>query len=245
MRPPEFIKRFPNANWGVIPWNKGETKETHPSLAKLSYNLKLQKEWNFSKWQREWRKQKRIQYKKFIRDENLAELIGIVLGDGSLEKFPRTERLHIVCNSEQKDYILHIADLIKRKFKKTPRIFNRKIEKATDIYIYQCRISDRLGLPTGNKIENNVGIPLWIKANRNFGITCLKGLFETDGCFVEDKDNYTQIIEFKNNCRRLKEDVYFLLKELGYHPQFGKKYIRLARREEVYNFENLINFRDY
>ena len=50
MRPAVFMERYPDADWGVIPWNKGQTKETHPSLAKLSANLKLQKEWNFSRW---------------------------------------------------------------------------------------------------------------------------------------------------------------------------------------------------
>jgi len=245
MCPSEFTKQFPNADWGVIPWNKGQTKETHRSLAKLSYNLKLQKEWNFSKWQRKWRKQKKNQYRKFIRDKNLAELIGMVLGDGNLYRHERTEQLRIVCNSNDNGFVQHIVNLIKKIFSKNPTVFKRKRQNAINITLYQCKISERLDLPAGDKIKNNVGVPLWIKANKKFSIYCLKGLFETDGCFVVDKDNYTQIIEFKNNCRRLREDVYSMLSKLDYHPQFGKNYIRLARREEVLNFKELINFRNY
>lgn len=246
MRSSEFIEQFPDADWGVIPWNTGQTKETHPSLARLAYNLRLQKHWNFTKWQKEWRKQKRILYtRKFIRNKNLAELIGIILGDGNLYRHKRTEQLRVVCNSNEKGFIQHTAGLIRIIFLKNPTILKRKGQNATNITLYQCKICKRLGLPAGDKIKNNVGIPLWIKTNRKFGINCLKGLFETDGCFVEDEDNYTQIIEFKNNCKRLREDVYNILLNLGFNPQLGQNYVRLARKGEVYKFKDLIDFRNY
>lgn len=245
MRYSKFIRQFPNANSEVIPWNKGKTKETHPSLAKLSYNLKLQKEWNFSKWQKERRKQRRSQYREFIRNKSLAELIGIILGDGNLYKFPRTENLRIICNSQEIAYIKHIVELINKIFNKKPLVMKRKNENATVISIYQCKLSERLRIPAGNKIRNNVGIPLWVTSDEKYMIKCLKGLFETDGCFVEDKNNYTQIIEFKNNCRRLREDVYNILLNLGFNPQLGRNYVRLARRREVYKFKELIDFRKY
>lgn len=241
MRPPEFVKRFPNADWGVIPWNKGKTKETHLSLEKLSYNLKLQKEWNFSRWQRE----NRIHYEKLKKDKDLAELIGIVLGDGNLYKCPRTENLRVICDSQDTAYIKHIADLINKIFNKNPLVMKRKNENAIVIGVYQCKLSERLGIPAGNKIRNNVGIPLWITSDEKYMLKCLKGLFETDGCFVEDKNNYTQIIEFKNNCRKLRKDVYNILLTLGFSPQLGRNYVRLARRGEVYKFKELIDFRNY
>lgn len=37
----------------------------------------------------------------------------------------------------------------------------------------------------------------------------LKGLFETDGCFQKDPSNYTQYIELKNLCSRIKIDAYY------------------------------------
>ncbi len=241
----KFIRQFPNANLGLIPWNKGKTKETHPSLLRLSEALKSKEEWNFSKWQKKTQRRLRIQYKTLGKGSDLAELTGIVLGAGSLEKFPRTERLRIVCNSNESGYILHIANLIGKKFKKTPKITYRKNENAADISMYQCQIARRLGLPTGDKIKNNVGAPSWIKTNQGLSISCLKGLFETDGCFVVDKPNYTRVMEFKNNCRRLRENVYSMLSKLDYHPQFGGNYVRLARKEEVFKFKNLINFRNH
>lgn len=242
---PEFIRRFPNANIGPMPWNKGDTKENNLSLLRLSKTLKIRKEWNFSKWQKEIKKQRAIQYQELSQDENLAELIGIILGDGNLYKHLRTENLRVISNSKDVVYIRHIADLITRIFHKSPSLIKRKNENATVVCLYQCRISKRLNLPCGNKIENNVGIPSWIFFNEDYMVRCLKGLFETDGCFHEDKGNYTRIIEFKNNCMRLRKDVYNTLLRLGFNPQFGHNYIRLARRDEVYKFKELIEFRHY
>lgn len=242
---PKFIRRFPNANIGPMPWNKGDTKENNPSLLRLSNTLKIRKKWNFTKWQRKRKKQQIIQYKELSKDENLAELIGIVLGDGNLYKHLRTENLRVICNSKDTIYIRRISSLITKIFHKSPSVIKRKNENATVVCLYQCKISKRLDLPCGNKIKNNVGIPSWIFFNEEYMIRCLKGLFETDGCFHEDKDNYTRIIEFKNNCMRLREDVYNALVSLRFHPQSGNNYIRLARTNEVYKFKELIDFRNY
>ena len=54
-----------------------------------------------------------------------------------------------------------------------------------------------------------------------------------------------ELLNSKIFCSRLRKDVYSMLDRLGYHPQLGKKYVRLARKGEVYNFKELINFRDY
>lgn len=242
MKFPEFITRFPNVSIGLMPWHKGETKLTNPSLQKLSDTLKARKRWNFSKWQSE---RKRIRYTKLQRNEDLAELMGIILGDGNLYQHLRTECLRIICNSRDKKYIQHIAGLIDRVFLKAPSIYKRKNENATVVSLYQGKISKRLHLPCGNKIKNKVGVPGWILSNKIYMQRCLKGLFETDGCLCEDKNNYTSVIEFKNNCGRLREGVYDSLINLGYSPQFGSNYIRLAKKNEVYKFRDLIKFRIY
>jgi len=182
---------------------------------------------------------------ELAKNSNLAELIGIVLGDGNLYKHSRTESLRVICNSKDTDYIQHIADLIRKAFKKTPSVIRRKNENATVVCLYQCGISKRLQLPCGNKIKNNVGVPNWILLKKENMWRCLKGLFETDGCFLKDEDNYAQFMEFKNNCVRLRKDAYIILLKLGFNPQLGINYVRLARRDEVYRFKERIDFRNY
>jgi len=188
---------------------------------------------------------KRIIYRKLTRNENLAELIGTILGDGNLYKHPRTEHLRVICNSQDIRQIKHIAYLINKIFHKKPSIIKRKNENTTVVSLYQNQISERLSFPAGNKIKNNVGVPPWIYSCKKYIIKCLKGLFDTDGCFQEDSSNYAQYIELKNNCRKLRDDVYNMLLGLGLHPQSGRNYIRLARKSEAHRFKELIDFRNY
>jgi len=238
-----FIKQFPEVNIGPMPWNKGDTKANNLGLLRLSNTLRTKKEWNFSKWQRE--KRPVTRYKELLKDGNLSELIGIILGDGNLNEHPRTENLRITCNSNDAGYIEHISSLITKVFYKHPSIRKRKDENAVSVDLYQCKISERLNLPCGNKIKNNVGVPHWVFLNKDYMRRCLKGLFETDGCFHEDIKNYTRCMEFKNNCARLRKDAYNILLKLGFNPQLGTNYVRLARRNEVYRFKELIDFRNY
>jgi hypothetical protein len=224
-----------------VAWNKGHTKLTHPGLLKMSRTLSAKKKWNFSEWRA---RRPKIDY-SVNKSGDWAELVGITLGDGNIFKFPRTERLVIACNSKDTKYIEHIKNLIKKVLKKEPQAQKSKNSNCVHIKLYQCRLSKRLRMPSGNKIQNSVVIPEEIYRNRNLLIRCLKGLFETDGCFIIDKKNYTRVIEFKNMSRTLLKGAYLGLKGLSYHPQFGKNYVRLARKDEVYNFADLIQFRRY
>lgn len=183
-------------------------------------------------------------YIKLERNAFLAELIGIILGDGCITKFERTESLRITCNANDIKYVLHITELIKRIFKKEPTYTRRKIESAIDIRLYQKFISSRLELPPGNKIKNNIGVPAWIYEKNIYIVNCLKGLFETDGHFRKNPNNYLHVIELKNHCKQILQDAYKMLQLLGYSSQLGKVYVRLARKKEVYDFVENIDFRN-
>lgn len=183
-------------------------------------------------------------YKRLDKNAFLAELIGIILGDGCITKFKRTESLRITCNSNDKEYVKYACELIKRAFGKEPTYTRRKTANAIDIRLYQKFISSRLALPSGNKIRNKIGVPGWVYSKNIYMVNCLKGLFDTDGHFRRDLDNYLHVIELKNHCNQILQDAYGMLRSLGYSPQLGKKYVRLARKIEVYDFINSINFRN-
>ena len=246
LTPLDFLCKYPKADRGIVAWNKDFTKNSHPGLKKLSDTLRNRVSWNFSKWQegqrKEWERRRNI---KFNRNTDLAELIGVILGDGNLSKYDRTESIRVVCHSAKVRYIKHIVMLMERVFDKKPSIQKRKKENAVTIVIYMCNLSKRLGIPLGNKIKNNVKVPAWIKRKKSYIISCLKGLFETDGCFHKDPSNYTHIIELKNLCINIRVDTYSMLKRLSLNPQISIKYVRLARKKEVYFFKNLIKFREY
>lgn len=184
------------------------------------------------------------EYRRLEKNCFLAELIGIILGDGCVTKMARCDLLRISCDSRERDYIIYVAHLIRQVFKKQPSFSKRKNENCIDIRLYQKYISSRLRLPTGNKIANNIDVPRWVFSNSGFIRNCLKGLFDTDGNYRKDERNYLHVIELKNRCLPILKSCYKMLKLFGYHPQFGGDYVRLARKEEVYNFIGLINFRN-
>ena len=184
------------------------------------------------------------EYKKLDKNCNLAELIGITLGDGCVSKISRTEALRITLNKKDKKYIRHVYSIVKDVFSKKPSVCYRKKENAADVKIYQNIISKRLKIPCGNKIINNIKIPRWILKTEIFIIKCLKGLFETDGHFQKSKSNYLYVIELKNKCEGILNSTYDALRKMGFHPQRGKNYVRLARKQETYRFIEVINFKN-
>ena len=91
-------------------WARGFTKDTHPSVRKISQTMKIKKIDNFSTWRKEMIAQGKIRskYPSFKRNGNLAELIGVVLGDGHISRFPRSEELTIFSNFNNKGFIKKI-----------------------------------------------------------------------------------------------------------------------------------------
>ena len=177
------------------------------------------------------------QYRIFPNhSKRLAEIIGIVLGDGNIYQFDRCQRLTISCNSSYGLYIKHIANLIKFVFRKAPKIEKRSKVNCSDIRLYMQDIDLALGLPAGNKIKNSVVIPEWIFAKKQYLIRCLKGLFETDGHYGASKKFYVEYIQFCNASQSLRNSVFVALESLGYSPQMGMSYVRLARKKQVLHF---------
>lgn len=223
-------------------WNKGLTKELHPSVRKISETMKKKEADNFS----EWRKGKgRRTYKTLKKDGNLAELIGVVLGDGNIYSFARTEGLRIVGNTKYPGFIDRYEHIIECVFGKRPTVTKRKGSNAANITLYEKYISRRLGIPVGSKRDLQVIVPNWIVKEKANVIRFLRGLYESDGCYSVHKATYTYKFTFSNRNQTLLDVVYVLVSGLGFHPHRTKYAIQVSRKEEVQNLKNLLQFRNY
>jgi len=229
------------------PWNKDFDKETHPSVAKISETFKKKKIDNFAKWREEMVKKGwvKIHYPPLQKSGNLAELMGVILGDGYLGKHPRTENLAILSNSNNPGFIKRYSQLIENVFGKKPHIYKRKDSNCTKISIYQKDISKRLGIQGGVKKNQNIKIPQWIFKNKEYLKRYLKGLYEAEGSFCIHKPTYTYKFLFANRNKSLLANVYRALRILGFHPHESKYKIQISKREEVYRIKDLIKFRQY
>ncbi len=230
------------------PWSKGHTKETHPSIAKISETFKRKKIDNFKRWREKAIKSGifKSNYPPFKQNGDLAELIGVVLGDGYIGKFPRTESLTISSNSNNEGFIERYSKLVARLFNKQSYISKvAEFKNCTRIRIYQKDISKRLGISAGKRSKIKIEIPEWILKEKIFLIRYLRGLYEAEGSFCIHRPTYTYKFLFSNRNRSLLDDVYQALKILGFHPHKSSDKIQISKREEVYKIKNLLQFREY
>jgi len=227
-------------------WNKGYTKENNSSIARISATMKRRGIDNFKGWRLQ-----QIRSGKFLdaarrleRTKELAELVGVILGDGNIHKFPRTEALTIACNGDNKGFIDRYANLVYKVFLKRPSI-NKTLTNCVKIRIYQKYISKSLGIPTGARGKLATKIPTWILKNRENLISYLRGLYEAEGSFSVHLPTYTYKFQFSNRNEFLLNNVYKGLKVLGFHPHRSKYQIQISKKKEVYEARELLKFRQY
>ncbi len=120
-----------------------------------------------------------------IFDERLAELVGILLGDGCISNTYQN-RIEITLNKMEIEYAEYIAKLFKKLFGIQAKIKFRKKENALDILIFKKAIIDffikELGMVASPK-WNRAKIPK-IYLNNNLSKFVLRGYFDTDGSVV-------------------------------------------------------------
>lgn len=182
---------------------------------------------------------KKIQKPKYSR--KLAELLGILFGDGHLSNY----QIIVTTNSvTDKEHALFVQKLFEQIFHDRPSIMARKDERSVVITLSSRAASDYLhefGMPRGNKIKENFFIPDWIKDDRGYQKAFMRGLFDTDGCIYADKHliNGHKYISLgwaiTSYSSRLRKDIAAILTGMGYAPtnRGAQTSVFLRRREEI------------
>jgi len=229
------------------PWSKGYTKETHPSLAKISKTFREEKIDNFKRWRTEAKLQGKIptQYPPLKKNKELAFLIGLILGDGNIYRFPRTEGLRIALGTDKPLLWKFAARTVMRVFSKKPYVAKVKKSNCMTITLYQNLLSERFAIPAGDRSKLKIKLPQWIWKNNGFLIACIKGLFEAEGSFSIHLPTGTYNLAFSNKNENLLNEVEKALHRLGFHPERRPVAVRIRKRREAFAFAKLISFRKY
>ena len=176
--------------------------------------------------------------KNVVRDKNLAEIIGIMLGDGNLNR----NRVRVCFDKRNIRYMQYVKYLFKGVFGVDLR--EEIIKKTNQAYLY-CYNKFlmleliNLGLKKGDKIKNKLTIPDWIKENEEYSASCIKGLIDTDGCIYFSKRDKQTYIKFTNFNLILLKDFKILTDKLNYRfAKANKNNFCLYRKEEVARFIN-------
>ena len=167
-----------------------------------------------------------IRYPRF--SEDLAEFVGIMMGDGTVAPYHIAITLNTIAD---KEYIPFVARVIDHLFDVKPRIYNRKTCKATDIVVHRKNLVEfckKIGLKQGDKLKQGLDIPKWVSSNRKFLKACLRGLFDTDGCLFEhaysvNGKKYAYLkLSFTSRSLVLLDSVHRALSGMGFSAKIRK-----------------------
>jgi len=128
---------------------------------------------------------------------NLAECVGIILGDGNITDYQLKVYLDRVVDYEYADYVRQLFNTV---FGEYPHVSENTRDNTLVLVISGASLIDRLhevGLHKGNKIKKQVDFPPWIWERNEYQISCVKGLIDTDGGLYFHK-HWTNGIKYRN-----------------------------------------------
>ncbi len=175
--------------------------------------------------------------KKFSND--LAELYGILLGDGTLTKYYIQVYLNI---TSDKMYIPYVLQLARKLFPESPvttfpvphNSVNIVQISSTDV----CNFFKKIGFD--RKIRS---IPKWIINNKEFTKATLRGIFDTEGSvgikyFKGKNGNYFyKQVTFTNKNENILNFIEKSLELLDYKPtKNSTKNIYISNRLQIEKF---------
>jgi len=210
------------------------------------------------KWRKWWEKEGKFKISKITQplpfntpvfSSELAEFVGILLGDGGISEHQITITLNSVTD---KEYLVFVQRLIKHLFKVPTGIYSDKQALAKRISISRTALvlylTTIVGLKKGNKVQQQVDIPQWIKENPYYATACLRGLIDTDGCIIlhqyrsKNKRYSYKKIGFTSRSYPLLSSASTILLNLGIKHRIMKNRwdIRIEAEEEVAKYFRLV-----
>lgn len=179
---------------------------------------------------------KNINYPK--ESDELAEFIGIILGDGGISK----RQVSITLNKiDDLEFSFYVKKLFDKLFAVNASVCPRKNASILNIIVSRTKLVNflcKMGLKIGSKVRQQTGIPKWIKKSESFTKFCMRGLLDTDGCFYIDKHKYKDKIylncgiNFTNRSLPILNFFKNNLIKFSYHPTQKTKFGIFLRREE-------------
>jgi intein/homing endonuclease len=187
------------------------------------------------------------------RSKDLAEFWGILLGDGNIQKVKRHKvgvySANVTGHSVlDKDYILNfVKPLGEKLFKISGRVYYSKFNNSIHLSFDSRRIVDyfeKNEFSSGDKIKNQVEIPEWIRENPKYLSACLRGLFDTDGCFYRLTNQNSFQVGFTNHNLKLLNNVRDGLMDLGINVSkiMDNRKIVITKKFEIAKFYKLVGF---
>lgn len=173
-----------------------------------------------------------------IYSPQLAEFIGILLGDGHLTP----TQITVTLGNKEKVYVEYICDLMEGLFNVRPKSSITK-DGYSIIYLGSTKVVRwLLGMGLSfNKVASQVAVPSWCFKNKVYLRSLVRGLIDTDGSVYRLK--FGAQISFCNRSAPLLNSARQALIELGFAPSRVSGYnIYLTRKDDLLGYYQKIGF---
>ena len=164
--------------------------------------------------------------------EDLAEIFGILLGDGHISK----SQVLVNLGSKEKSYSNYVQMLFEKVFKCKVSQSTRK-SGYSDVYIGSVELVSwfkKHGM-VQHKVKSQVDCPLWIQKNKKYAKRFIRGFFDTDGSVY--KLRFGIQISFTNASLPLLQSTRNMLLYLEYNPSIiSSRKVFLTQRENLDRF---------
>lgn len=152
--------------------------------------------------------------------KELAEIIGIMLGDGNSWSKPGYYYVRVAGNIQNDhEYLVKYVSQLFRAVLSTemqilyyPKVGEIFLQKGSKDLVFTL---EKYGFPPGDKIKNKVKIPDWIFENKSYLKACIRGLIDTDGSVCPITNRNYPYIWFKSYNPALRNSFSKAMKLLG------------------------------
>lgn len=185
----------------------------------------------------------RLRFREWSRDEveSYCYLLGLYLGDGCIDKLPRTYRLRIFVGSNEYNIIDRATTALKLLFPHNKiNVSYPTNEKMVIVYCHSNLLPEFFPQTgDGSKSDRNVSLIDWQReAVEITPGAFVEGLFHSDGCFDA---NYTKGVSyprysFSNTSADIISDLAWALGLLGITPRI----IQRAKEKPTYKQQQVV-----
>lgn len=189
-----------------------------------------------------------LKIRKPKHSAKLAELMGILMGDGHVGVYQASVATSSETDSE---HAYFVAELFGTIFGIHPTVTKRANKNVLTIVLSSkmaCSHLVALGMPQGNKLKMGLYPPTWIINNPAYAAAFVRGLIDTDGCVYEDRHiikgkTYTSTcIAFTSASSELLDYLQeFLISRAISATRWGR-HVRIRRKKDVAKYAQEIGF---
>ena len=162
----------------------------------------------------------------------LAEFIGIMLGDGHVSHY----QVMVTLGTKEYAYVLYVQKVMQELFGVAATISKKK-SGYHDVYIGSTIITmwlKGMGL-VSNKVATQVGVPSWISSKKSYMRAFVREFFDTDGSVY--KLRFGVQISITNHSMPLLLALQSMLKSLEYNVSaISAHRIYITKRADVIRF---------